>query len=283
MVALTVQTMSCAATGQYPTSSLTQSALSSTTWMSYHAQDHFGPHQSDSEDTVVNVKIASSSVQDEACMLDDAMSQPFYSSGNGSGVTMDNVLAFDLVQLQASLLRTAPIRREEQIAEKEPFVVCQPQDSLSMAAGQFAGTEASKVDNSESENSVSLKPAAAKQLGSVFSWMKLKLGLARNSDSSDRVLAENEVAEKVPKEVVPEVAEEISAIASAIWARPSHEFRVGRTARTSHGSSELLRTSSEPGTVVRRRRAREFARNLDFYKDMAGELVNCCFLSQSWR
>lgn len=272
MVALTVQTMSCAAAGQYSTSSLTRSALSSTSWMSNHSEDHFDPPLSDSEGTVVNVKIPLSYVQDEACMLDDAMSQPFHLTKNRSRMTMDNVLGFDIVQLQASLLRTAPIRREGQTAEKEPLVPSQPVDILSvpsMATDQSVRTEVSKADNSEPENAVLLKPAAARPPGSVFSWMRSKLGLGHPSDSSDKGPAADEVLEKVPTEVLPEVAEEILAVASTIWARPSHEFRAGRTARTSFGSSELLRTSSEPGIAVRRRRAREFARNLDFYKDMA--------------
>lgn len=127
----------------------------------------------------------------------------------------------------------------------------------------------------EHESAASQKSPSTRPLGSVFGWMKSKLGLGRQSDSSDHNSADEAGMEKVLTEVSPEVAEEILAVASATWSRPSHDFRTGRSARTSHGSAELLRTSSEPGTVARRRRAREFARNLDFYKDMAGELVNC--------
>lgn len=106
------------------------------------------------------------------------------------------------------------------------------------------------------------KPLPSSPFGSVFGWVKSKLGFGGRQDPEP------------PKQVdaeAEEVVDEIGAVSLAAWSRPSHEFRVGRTTRNQLGSAELLRTSSEPAIPRRRRHAREFKRNLSFYKDMAGE------------
>jgi hypothetical protein len=114
---------------------------------------------------------------------------------------------------------------------------------------------------------------------SMLSWVKGKLGFTKpmspdGHEGSD-VNVDKQQNEDTPVKpgAAPEVLEEILAAPQTAWSRPSFDFRESRTARNALGSSEMLRTSSEPPNVVpRRRRAREFVRprNTDFYKDMAG-------------
>ncbi len=114
---------------------------------------------------------------------------------------------------------------------------------------------------------------------SMLSWVKGKLGFSKPTSPDGRegsdVTVDNQQSEDSPVKPgsAPEVLEEILAAPQTAWSRPSFDFRESRTARNALGSSEMLRTSSEPPNVVpRRRRAREFVRprNTDFYKDMAG-------------
>lgn len=118
----------------------------------------------------------------------------------------------------------------------------------------------------------SVKALPNSPLGSVLGWVKSKLGFGGRQNPEQ------------PKQAGVEaegVLNEIGAVALAAWSRPSHEFRVGRPARNQLGSSELLRTSSEPARP-RRRHAREFKRNLSFYKEMAGELTQDVILMLLW-
>jgi hypothetical protein len=126
-----------------------------------------------------------------------------------------------------------------------------------------------QVSESDPGSAALVKPASAGHLESVFSWVRSKLGLGRQSGGQSPVATDGNVVH-ILGDVPTEVAEQITAVDTITWSRPSHEFRVTRPARNSVGSAELLRTSSEPIIASRRRRAREFSRNLDFYKDMAG-------------